>query len=153
MPTSWQHGSIGSCGVAVCTKKAMQKSRLGSSGGAGSSGGTSGGAGTGGSGGDAQQVALFPWRWLPSTKPSLCWDDTLCNVFLSCCKEKVDSNDFWCLFLQFGNYCKMLVHTAFWVCAHEGLHVFTTLQVGEIVVGCFFQVKSRSVFKPMLMLL
>lgn len=123
--------------VAVCTKKPMQKSRVGSSGGAGSSGGTSGGAGTGGSGGDAQQVALFPWRWLLCTKPSLRRDNTLCNVFLSCCREKVDSNDFCCLFLQLGNYCKMLVHTAFRVCAHEGLHVFTTLQVCEIVVGFF----------------
>lgn len=28
----------------------------------------------------------------------------------------------------------MLVHTAFWVCAHEGFHVFTTLQVCQVVV-------------------
>ncbi|KAL8211908.1 UNVERIFIED_CONTAM: hypothetical protein K2H54_026982 [Gekko kuhli] len=33
----------------------------------------------------------------------------------------------------FGHYCKMLVYSSFWICAHEGFYVFATLQVRSLL--------------------
>lgn len=40
----------------------------------------------------------------------------------------------------------MLVYTAFWICAHEGFHVFTTLQVCKVVVIIEGKVRSLSFY-------